>query len=129
MADKFLDIEEPLLAHVHDGFSRSIQIHDDDQDDVHVLGDHGSSTAVLRAVGFQPRRCWDDDVQAEGTARSTWDSEPVGDSCRLNVTHDRLREGANEQLFGGWPMILSGLETWLETSELLTTPGSMMYAN
>ena len=23
------------------------------------------------------------------------------------VTHDELREGANEQLFGGWPMILS----------------------
>jgi hypothetical protein len=28
---------------------------------------------------------------------------------------------------GGWPMILSGLKTWLETGELLTTPGSLMY--
>ncbi|MCY7419861.1 MAG: SRPBCC domain-containing protein [Chloroflexi bacterium] len=76
---------------------------------------------------------WDADVQAEGTSRITWDIEPVGDSCRLTVTHDQLREGANEQLFGGWPMILSGLETWLETwletGELLTTPGSLMYAN
>jgi DNA-binding transcriptional ArsR family regulator len=35
--------------------------------------------------------------------------------------------GANEQIFGGWPMILSGLKTWLETGELLTTPGSLMY--
>ena len=26
-----------------------------------------------------------------------------------------------------WPMILSGLKTWLETGELLTTPGSLMY--
>jgi hypothetical protein len=26
-------------------------------------------------------------------------------------------------------MILSGLKTWLETGELLTTPGSLMYAN
>ena len=25
-------------------------------------------------------------------------------------------------------MILSGLKTWLETGELLTTPGSLMYA-
>ena len=52
---------------------------------------------------------------------------PVGDSCRLTVTHDELREGANDELYGGWPMILSGLKTWLETGELLTTPGSLMY--
>ena len=49
------------------------------------------------------------------------------DSCRLTVTHDQLREGANDELYGGWPMILSGLKTWLETGELLTTPGSLMY--
>jgi hypothetical protein len=39
-----------------------------------------------------------------------------------------MREGANSQIFGGWPMILSGLKTWLESGELLTTPGSLMYA-
>ena len=70
---------------------------------------------------------WGDDVKAEGASRVTWEIEPVGDSCRLLVTHDQLREGANEQLFGGWPMILSGLKTWLETGKLLTTPGSLMY--
>ena len=70
---------------------------------------------------------WGDDVKAEGTSRVTWEIEPVGDSCRLVVTHDQLREGANDQLYGGWPMILSGLKTWLETGELLTTPGSLMY--
>jgi uncharacterized protein YndB with AHSA1/START domain len=71
---------------------------------------------------------WGEDVRSEGTSRVTWEIEPVGDSCRLTVTHDQLREGANEQLYGGWPMILSGLKTWLETGELLTTPGSLMYA-
>jgi uncharacterized protein YndB with AHSA1/START domain len=70
---------------------------------------------------------WGEDVRAEGTSRVTWEIEPVGDSCRLTVTHDQLREGANEQLYGGWPMILSGLKTWLETGEELTTPGSLMY--
>jgi uncharacterized protein YndB with AHSA1/START domain/DNA-binding transcriptional ArsR family regulator len=70
---------------------------------------------------------WGDDVKSEGTSRVTWEIERVGDSCRLTVTHDQLREGANGQLYGGWPMILSGLKTWLETGELLTTPGSMMY--
>jgi uncharacterized protein YndB with AHSA1/START domain/DNA-binding transcriptional ArsR family regulator len=70
---------------------------------------------------------WGDDVKAEGASRVTWEIEPVGDSCRLLLTHDQLREGANEQIYGGWPMILSGLKTWLETGELLTTPGSLMY--
>jgi uncharacterized protein YndB with AHSA1/START domain len=70
---------------------------------------------------------WDDDVKSEGSTRVTWEIEPVGDSCRLTVTHDELREGANDQLYGGWPMILSGLKTWLETGQVLTTPGSLMY--
>jgi len=70
---------------------------------------------------------WSDEVKSEGASRVTWEIEPVEDSCRLTVTHDQLREGANAQIFGGWPMILSGLKTWLETGELLTTPGSLMY--
>jgi uncharacterized protein YndB with AHSA1/START domain len=72
---------------------------------------------------------WSDDVKREGTSRVTWEIEPVGDdSCRLTVTHDQLREGANDELYGGWPMILSGLKTLLETGERLTTPGSLMYS-
>ena len=72
---------------------------------------------------------WCDDVKARGRR-----PRHVGDRAgrRLvpaDVTHDQLREGANEQLYGGWPMILSGLKTWLETGELLTTPGSLMYAS
>jgi uncharacterized protein YndB with AHSA1/START domain/DNA-binding transcriptional ArsR family regulator len=74
------------------------------------------------------RALWGEDVKSEGFSRVTWEIEPVGDSCRLILTHDQLREGANDQLYGGWPMILSGLKTWLETGQLLTTPGSMMYA-
>jgi uncharacterized protein YndB with AHSA1/START domain len=72
---------------------------------------------------------WSDEVKSEGTSRITWEIEPIGeDSCRLTVTHDQLREGANEELYGGWPMILSGLKTWIETGEVLTTPGSLMYS-
>jgi uncharacterized protein YndB with AHSA1/START domain len=74
------------------------------------------------------RAVWGEDVQREGTTRVTWEIEPVGDSCHLTVTHDQLREDANAQIFGGWPMILSGLKTWIETGETLTTPGSLMYA-
>jgi uncharacterized protein YndB with AHSA1/START domain len=70
---------------------------------------------------------WSDQVKDEGTSRVTWEIEPVADSCRLTVTHDQLNDGANEELFGGWPMILSGLKTLLETGEELTTPGSLRY--
>ncbi len=70
---------------------------------------------------------WSEDVRREGSSRVTWTIEPVGDSCHLTVTHDQLRDGANDELYGGWPMILSGLKTWLETGQLLTTPGSLMY--
>lgn len=73
------------------------------------------------------RALWSDEVKAEGYSRVTWEIEPVGDSCCLTVTHDQLREGANAELYGGWPMVLSGLKTLLETGETLTTPASLMY--
>ena len=72
---------------------------------------------------------WSDEVKAEGASRVTWEIEPVGDdSCRLTVTHDQLKPGANGELYGGWPQILSGLKTLLETGEDLTTPGSLRYS-
>jgi len=70
---------------------------------------------------------WGEDVESEGTSRVTWLIEPVGDSCRLTVIHDQLPPDAPSELYGGWPMILSGLKTWLETGQTLTTPGSLMY--
>ncbi len=99
---------------------------------------HPSGAAIAEGENLEvdpPRRLvqsfnalWSDDVKSEGTSRVTWEIEPVEDSCRLTVTHDQLREGANDELYGGWPMILSGLKTWLETGKLLTTPGSLLYA-
>lgn len=73
------------------------------------------------------RALWSEDVKREGTSRVTFEIEPVGDSCRLTVTHNELREDANDQLYGGWPMILSGLKTLLKTGERLTPPGSLLY--
>ncbi len=71
---------------------------------------------------------WSEEVAAEGASRVTWAIEPIDGTCRLLLTHDQLRDGADEQLYGGWPMILSGLKTWLETGTQLTTPGSLMYS-
>jgi uncharacterized protein YndB with AHSA1/START domain len=73
------------------------------------------------------RALWGPDAERAGTSRVTWEIEPVGDSCRLTVVHDQLPPDAPAELYGGWPMILSGLKTWLETGQTLTTPGSLMY--
>jgi uncharacterized protein YndB with AHSA1/START domain/DNA-binding transcriptional ArsR family regulator len=70
---------------------------------------------------------WSDEVKEQGTTRVTWEIEPVGSSCRLTVTHDQLPANANPELYGGWPMILSGLKTLLETGGQLDTPGSLRY--
>jgi uncharacterized protein YndB with AHSA1/START domain len=98
----------------------------------------GAGVAIAEGENLEvdpPRRLvqsftalWSDEVKGEGTSRVTWEIEPVADSCRLTVTHDQLSEGANSELFGGWPMILSGLKTLLETGETLTTPGSLRYS-
>jgi uncharacterized protein YndB with AHSA1/START domain len=97
-----------------------------------------SGTTILEGENLEvdpPRRLvqsfnalWSDDVRAEGTSRVTWEIEAVGDSCRLLVIHDQLRDGAHGEIYGGWPQILSGLKTLLETGEDLTTPGSLKYA-
>jgi uncharacterized protein YndB with AHSA1/START domain len=73
------------------------------------------------------RALWGPEAERAGTSRLTWEIEPVGDSCRLTLIHDELPEDAPPELYGGWPMILSGLKTWLETGQTLTTPGSLMY--
>src|SRR5258706_722993 len=68
------------------------------------------------------RALWGEDVKGEGSSRVTWEIEPIGDSCRLTVTHDQLREGANNQLYGGWPMVLSRPETWLGKGGVVDPP-------
>jgi uncharacterized protein YndB with AHSA1/START domain len=71
---------------------------------------------------------WSDEVKAVGPSRVTWEIRKVGDSCQLTVIHDQLPIDASGELYGGWPMILSGLKTLLETGEHLTTPGSLRYS-
>jgi uncharacterized protein YndB with AHSA1/START domain/DNA-binding transcriptional ArsR family regulator len=104
----------------------------------YVAGSPMAPTPIFQGENLEvdpPRRLvqsfnaqWSDDVKAAGTSRVTWLIEPIGDSCKLTVTHDQLRDDANEQVYGGWPQVLSGLKTLLETGEMLTTPGSLMYA-
>lgn len=63
------------------------------------------------------------EIYIRTTPERLWEAITDGE-----IRSNELREGANDELYGGWPMILSGLKTWLETGELLTTPGSLMYS-
>jgi uncharacterized protein YndB with AHSA1/START domain len=70
---------------------------------------------------------WSPEVDAVGPTRITYEIEAVGDSCRLVVTHDQIPEDASNEIWGGWPMILSALKTHLETGERLETPASIRF--
>jgi uncharacterized protein YndB with AHSA1/START domain len=65
---------------------------------------------------------WDEEVEGEPATRITWEIEPLGDVCRLRVTHE-ITETTHGEVYGGWPMILSSLKSLLETGETLPLPG------
>jgi DNA-binding transcriptional ArsR family regulator/uncharacterized protein YndB with AHSA1/START domain len=62
---------------------------------------------------------WNDEVRAEPESTITWEIVPLSDQCRLTVTHSGLREDGSDQIYGGWPMILSSLKSFLETGDPL----------
>jgi len=126
-------------SEIRSKYQFGIRVHSDWQVGSRVALSHPKAPGLLgegEVLEFAPPRrlvhtlsaLWGDDVKAEGASRVTWEIVAVGDSCCLTLTHDQLRDGANSQIYGGWPMILSGLKTWLETGHELTTPGSLMYA-
>jgi uncharacterized protein YndB with AHSA1/START domain len=62
---------------------------------------------------------WSDEIRKEPPSQVTLEIEPAGNLCHLTVSHDKLREDANDELYGGWPMILSSLKSLLEPGESL----------
>ena len=57
----------------------------------------------------------------EPPSRATWEITPMGDTCLVRLTHDGFAS-ENEtyrSVANGWPLILSGLKTLLETGEEL----------
>jgi len=75
------------------------------------------------------RALWSDDVRRVGTTTVTYEITPIApDSCRLVVRHE-LPDDAHDELHGGWPMIVSGLKTLLETGDILTTPASLRFGH
>ncbi len=64
---------------------------------------------------------YDSEAAAEAPSRVTWEIEPVGEVCRLTMTHSDFgglsKTWANA--LTGWPPIVSGLKTLLETGQPL----------
>ena len=68
---------------------------------------------------------WVSKALTERRSRVTFDLEPVGETVKLTVIHDDFDEGSVilEGVSEGWPSILSGLKTLLETGEPLALEG------
>ena len=63
---------------------------------------------------------WDEGVKADAPTRVTWEIETaMPDVCKVTLVHDGAVAGSStlEQVSGGWPLILSGLKTLLETGK------------
>lgn len=69
------------------------------------------------------RALWDEEITLEEPRRVTWEIEPKeGGYCKLTLVRDRL-EGAPktpQQVSGWWRIILSGLESLVETGSPLS---------
>jgi uncharacterized protein YndB with AHSA1/START domain len=71
------------------------------------------------------RLLYSPEVAADRPSRVSWEITPLGEQvCKLTVVHDQL--DGNTATFrdsaGGWPVILSGLKTLVETGEPLAVP-------
>jgi uncharacterized protein YndB with AHSA1/START domain len=55
--------------------------------------------------------------RSEGVSKVTFDIEPRGKVVKLTVTHDDLNEAGVtfRNISGGWPMVIAGLKSLLET--------------
>ena len=75
-----------------------------------------------RRLALSFHAVWDEDVAADAPSRLTFEIDEGGPGVsRLSVIHEDLegRSATLEQVTGGWPLILAGLKTLLETGQPL----------
>jgi uncharacterized protein YndB with AHSA1/START domain len=73
-----------------------------------------------RRLSYSFKVEWDEDMARLPHSRVTFELEPVDGLVKLSLVHDRLPDaGLKEKISGGWPKILSGLKTLLETDDAL----------
>ncbi len=64
---------------------------------------------------------WIDEAERDDTTTVTFEIEPVGDSCKLTLTHAGLTPGLSMTagIHTGWAQIMSSMKSLLETGEPL----------
>jgi uncharacterized protein YndB with AHSA1/START domain len=65
------------------------------------------------------------EMKAEGFSRATVLLEPAGDTVKLTITHEMDKDPSKfiAAVSGGWPKILAGLKSLLETGQALVISG------
>ena len=63
----------------------------------------------------------EDAAREDRHSKVTFDIEPIGDTVRLTVTHERFAADSDmlEKISKGWPKVLSSLKSLLETGRPL----------
>jgi uncharacterized protein YndB with AHSA1/START domain len=90
-----------------------------DSDELLVDGEVLESDPPKR-LSVSWRFLYEPELAAEEPSRVTWEIEPQeGGYCKFTAVHEGLGEKAAEQVSGGWPYIVSGLKTLLETGKPL----------
>ena len=66
----------------------------------------------------------DDDMRNEGATKVVFTLQPFGKLVKLTVTHEGFGVGSKllDGISKGWPAILSGLKSLLETGKVLAIP-------
>jgi uncharacterized protein YndB with AHSA1/START domain len=79
-----------------------------------VIGDVLESTPPRRLV-----MSWAEPAAPAIVSRVTFEIESLGDTTRLTVIHSELDEQMGRKIGGGWPRVLCGLKSLLETGTVL----------
>jgi hypothetical protein len=72
-----------------------------------------------RRLGETMKAHWSPQVESYPATAITWEINPRGEMCQVRVTHSGLSEEMSDEIWGGWPMILSSLKSLIETGESL----------
>ena len=95
-----------------------------------VMGDKTTDTGAIleadppRRLSYSFKHQWFEEMRNEPATRVVFTIEPHGGIVKLTVTHEGFIEGS--KLLGavsrGWPAILSGLKSLLETGKVFAIP-------
>jgi uncharacterized protein YndB with AHSA1/START domain len=77
-----------------------------------------------RRLSYTFRHELDEDMRKESATRVAFTIEPYGNLVKLTVTHEGFGAGSKllDGISKGWPAILSGLKSLLETGKAVAIP-------